>query len=57
MIIELVYQTECVSIKVYQRVGDLSYGGLDEYIYISLFCNKSLCNLAYVLLQNIFFLS
>jgi hypothetical protein len=42
MITKLIYQTEHVSIKVYQKVGDLSCGGLDENIYISLFCNKTL---------------
>jgi hypothetical protein len=56
MITELIYQTE--SVKVYQKVGDLSCG-LDEYIYISLFSNKTLLSFGhsfYYNNENIYFL-
>jgi hypothetical protein len=52
MITELVYQTEHVSVKVYQRVGDLSCGGFDEKIYISLFCNKTLLSFGHSFYYN-----
>jgi hypothetical protein len=37
-------------------VGDLSCGGFDENIYITLFCNKTHLHLSYYNNENVYFL-
>jgi hypothetical protein len=56
MITELIYQTEHVSIKVCQGWETMSCGGLDENIYISLFCNKTRLHSSYYNNEKIYFL-
>jgi hypothetical protein len=57
MITELIYISDWMCLRQsLSRVGDLSCGGLDEYIYISLFCNKTLLPLFYYNNENIYFL-